>query len=85
MNSETLINKLFISNARANWYSIDGELKPDAWILNKNYSTWEVFYLDEKGNQSNYKVFPNDEDAYDFLWSKIEYLLGFYKVIPKSS
>jgi hypothetical protein len=53
------------------WYSINEGLKPDALILYKNYSLWEFFYLEEKGDRLDFKVFKNEEDAYEHLWNKL--------------
>jgi hypothetical protein len=41
------------------------------------------FYLDEKGNRNDCKVFHNDEEAYDYLWKKMERLIDFFKIKPR--
>jgi len=51
--------------------------------LYKNYSKWEFFYLDEKGEKHDYKIFYDAEDAYDHLWKKMEYQLAIFKIKPK--
>lgn len=84
MNIDQLKEKLFTNNVPERWYSLDEGLKPDACILFKNYSNWEFFYLDEKGNRHEYKVFANDEEAFDYLWKKIEYQLRVFKIPPRS-
>lgn len=84
MNLSELKNKLYKNNVPERWYSLDEGLKPDACILYKNYSKWEFFYLDEKGNKYDYKIFQNDEDAYDYLWKKMEYQLEIFKIAPRN-
>ena len=34
------------------WYSLDGSLCSDRRILYENYSVWEYFYKDERGNRT---------------------------------
>ena len=34
------------------WYSLDGSLCSDRRILYENYSVWEYFYMDERGNRT---------------------------------
>ncbi len=83
MNLKTLQEKIMQNDVPERWYSIDNGLKPDACIIYKNYSTWECFYLDERGNRDFYTICTSDEDAYDWLWSKIEGLLKFRKKVRK--
>lgn len=78
MTLDELKNKLERSNVPKRWYSINEGLKPDACILYKNYAKWEFFYLDEKGNRNDFKVFTNDEEAFAYLWKKMEYQLTFF-------
>ena len=66
-------------------YSLDHGLKPDAYILYKNYSKCEFFYLDERGNRNSYKEFTNDEDAYEFLWKKLEDEIKYPASTPPKS
>ena len=44
-----------------NRYSLDGSLCPDHRILYKNYSVWEYFYIDERGNRTPPKLFTSEE------------------------
>jgi hypothetical protein len=53
MDLKTLKKKLLENNISESMYSIDDGLKPDAFILYRNYSKWECFYLDERGNRDD--------------------------------
>lgn len=79
MKLDELKQKLLLSNAPERWYSIDDGLKADAYILYKNYSIWEYFYLDERGNRLDYKIFKEEEEAYEHLWQKIKNRLEIFK------
>lgn len=83
MDLNELKKRLYKSNVPERWYSIDEGLKPDACILYKNYSKWEFFYLDEKGNRTDYRIFDNDDEAYEYLWKKMEYQLKIFKIEPR--
>lgn len=78
-----LKEKLYWNNVPERWYSLDEGLKPDACILYKNYSKWEFFYLDEKGNRNDYEVFDDEEKAYEHLWKKMKYQLSVFNIEPK--
>jgi hypothetical protein len=84
MQIQELKNKLYQNNVPERWYSLNDGLKPDACIIYKNYSNWECFYLDEKGDKHDYKIFQKDEDAYDYLWKKMEYQLSVFKIPPRN-
>lgn len=51
------------------FYSLEGNLLPDRIVLFHNYSKWEVFYLDERGNRNNEKVFFAENDACDYIYN----------------
>lgn len=78
-----LKDKRYWSNVPERWYSINEGLKPDACILYKNYSIWDFFYLDEMGERHENRVFSTDEEAYEFLWSKMEKQLNVFNIQPK--
>ena len=61
---EKEIEKLGIPSRR---YSINGHLCSDTHILNEVYYYWEYFYMDEKGNQIDYRKFDNENDACTYL------------------
>lgn len=75
MKLSELKDKLLTHNVPEHWYSLNEGLKPDACILVKNYSKWEYFYLDEKGDRNGFKIFINEEEAFEYFWKKIEGLL----------
>ena len=50
------------------WYSLDGSLCSDRRILYENYSVWEYFYMDERGNRTPLKLFTSAEEAYDYIY-----------------
>lgn len=83
MDLNELKKKLYDYNVPERWYSIDNGLKYDACVLYRNYSKWEYFYLDERGNRLDYKILDNDSAAYEHLWTKIEYQLRIFKVRPR--
>ena len=83
MTIDELRTKLQANNVPEHWYSLDQGLKPDACILYKNYSKWEYFYLDERGNRNDWKILNTDEEAYDHLWKKMEYQLNVFRKPPK--
>ena len=85
MDLETLKRKLHENNIPANLYSIDDGLKSMAYVLYKNYAKWECFYLDERGIRRGEQIFYNEEDAYDYLWFKMEYYLKNPPSIPPKS
>lgn len=58
-----------------NSYSLNGELKPNALIIYKNYSKWEVFFY-EKGSRFNEKIFYSENDACNYL---LNYFINNYK------
>lgn len=83
MNINELRKKLDYYNVPQHWYSLNDGLKPDACILFKNYSIWEYFYLDERGEKHEYKIFNNEESAFDFFWKKMEYQLAVFNIKHK--
>lgn len=85
MTLDELKNKLHWGNVPERWYSLDDGLKPGAYILYKNYSKWECFYLDEKGERVDYEIFQDDQSAYDYLWARMEYQLRVFKIQPRNS
>ena len=71
MEYNDLIDKINEYNIPSSWYSINQGLKPNAYILFKNYDKWEYFYLDEKGERLGERVFTDPKKAFDFLWNKL--------------
>lgn len=63
MNIANLVKKLDEIGVPKRYYSINGDLLPDAYILNNIYGKWEYFYYDEKGNRNDYKSFDTENGA----------------------
>lgn len=85
MKKEELEKLIYLSNVPERWYRINDGLEPDAYIIFKNYSIWEYFYLDEKGSRNECLFFTNEEDAYDQLWEDLKYLLKVYQIKPREN
>lgn len=63
MDVLNLVKKLDRMGIPKQYYSINGDLSSDTYILNEVYGKWECFYFDEKGNRNDYKTFTNENDA----------------------
>ena len=83
MTLEEFKKRVYEYNVPERWYSLEGNLEPDTFILYRNYSKRECFYLDEKGNRLASRVFNNDEDAYNYIWEMIEKNLKVFKIPPR--
>jgi hypothetical protein len=83
MDLSELKDKLYWNNVPERWYSLDEGLKPNALHLYKNYSQWEYFFLDDRGERTDLRIFYSDEDAYNFLWKMLEAELKVFKVQPR--
>lgn len=77
MNVSCLIKELEKLGVPAYYYSINGSLQPDIYVLNEIYGMWEFFYFDERGRKSNYKKFDNEEDACIHLYKKLENVMKY--------
>jgi hypothetical protein len=85
MKKLELSNKLSLLGIDKAQYSLDGELKPDSIILFRNYSRWEVFYLDERGGRNNERIFTTESEACCYiygLFSDAKQTELFYKSLP---
>ncbi|HCJ09249.1 MAG TPA: hypothetical protein DHV96_13090 [Lachnospiraceae bacterium] len=72
MNVKELIIKLDEEKIPQRWYSINGNLSSDIYVLRQVYDYWEFFYVDERGNQNNdYRRFKNEEDACNYLLEQL--------------
>ena len=72
MNVRELIIKLDEEKIPSRWYSINGDLSSDIYVLRQVYDYWEFFYVDERGNQNNdYRRFENEEDACAYLLKQL--------------
>jgi hypothetical protein len=67
MNIKELIEILRSMGIPDTRYSLDGSLWPDRIVLYHNYSLWEVFYFDERGNRNPLRNFDNENDACEYI------------------
>ncbi len=63
-------------------YSINEDLKPNAYNLFETEGKWIFFFLDERGERSLINEFNSGDHAYDFLWEKIENELRYPPSTP---
>jgi hypothetical protein len=68
MNRKELIYNLKLLGINPKQYSLFGDLIPDTIVLFQNYHRWEVFYLDERGNRDNEKIFNSENDACLYIY-----------------
>lgn len=68
MNKDTLKKELKKLGVSPNEYSLNGDIRSDKIVLYQNYSKWEVFYFDERGERNYEKVFYNEEDACLYIY-----------------
>lgn len=72
MNIAQLIKELDKLSIPQKYYSINGYLKSDTYILNQVYNKWEYFYFDEKGNKEGYRSFDDENEACQYLLEKLK-------------
>lgn len=68
MNRKDLKKKLDELEIYPNLYSVDGELLADRTVLYNSFNDWIVFYLDERGNRNNQKVFHSEDEACQYIY-----------------
>lgn len=72
MNCNELVKALYDKEIPSTWYSVNGLYKEDAYILRKIKKAWEVFSVDDYGNQNNdYVLFDNEQEACEYLYKKL--------------
>ena len=63
-----IINKLEKEKIPSRWYSVNGNLASDIYMLRKVHNYWEFFYVDERGNQNNgYRRFNDESEACNYM------------------
>src|SRR5258708_359881 len=72
MNKAELIKKLDDLNVPGSFYDLNGNLDPDRIILYNSYNDWIVFYLDERGNRHDQKVFNSEEKALNYIFERFD-------------
>lgn len=60
------------------FYSINGHLSADTYMLNQVYTYWEYFYFDERGNTRDYRKFEDEKDACKYLYEKLKNEMRYY-------
>ncbi len=68
MNKTELKRKLTALDVNYQEYSLDGELISDNIILYNSYHTWDVFYLDERGDRHEEKSFSSEKEACEYIY-----------------
>lgn len=63
MNIQQLEQTLQGLGVKERNFSVSGNSKPDAIILNHYLAIWEVFYFDERGGRNDEKKFSTESDA----------------------
>jgi len=66
---QTKLNELGIPQRD---YSINGDVAPDTYVLNKVYTNWECFYVDERGGQNILKEFDTENEACVFFYNLLK-------------
>jgi hypothetical protein len=67
VNTSELKIELSELNVNPNEYSLDGSLVPDSIILFHSYNEWQVFYLDERGDRNDQRVFSSEDEACQYI------------------
>ncbi|ANX10950.1 hypothetical protein ABE41_002845 [Fictibacillus arsenicus] len=70
MNKTKLQELLIDTKVPKDSYCLNGGLPNEAYCLNKEDDLWEVYYS-ERGEKSQLKKFVSEEEACDYLFSKI--------------
>ena len=68
MDLKELEAKLIELKVNPNHFSLNGESKPDTVILYQNYSKWEVYYFDERGEKNDMRTFNLEKDACSYFY-----------------
>ena len=85
MKYRDLLINIKKNNVPESLFSINQGLKPNAYILLKNYAKWEFFFLDEKGSRIDAQTFYDDDKAFDYLWEKLSFEIKYPPSTPPDS
>jgi hypothetical protein len=72
---EELQQSLISAKVPKDLYNLNGGLPNEAFCLNKEGDIWEVYYS-ERGVKSQVKLFQNEDEACNYLYSTILEVLG---------
>ena len=70
MNRNEFFGILQKNNISARIICFDDNIKDEVFCLQKNYSTWEIFFR-ERGKKYDYAEFSNESDALTELLNRI--------------
>ncbi|MCG1021436.1 hypothetical protein [Sutcliffiella horikoshii] len=70
MNKQELQQTLDNENVPCDLYNLNGGLPNEAFCLNKNQNTWEVYYS-ERGLRTQIKRFRSEEEACDYFYKTV--------------
>ena len=79
MTTIELKKKLEELNVPRSFYSINGDLSSDTYILNHVYNYWEYFYFDEKGRVMGYKRFESESEACNYFFQQLKTEIKYYQ------
>jgi len=71
MKLNELEGKLLEMKISRDVYSLNGGLPNEAFCVNEENGTWEVYYS-ERGNKSGRKVFDTEDEACDYFLTWIK-------------
>lgn len=72
MNRDFLTKLLDIEGIPSSWYSLYGDFfVPDRIVLHENYSKWEIFYIDERGNKTMLTTCNSEATACAYIHQKM--------------
>lgn len=72
LDTISLVEKLNEIGIPGRYYSINGDLIADTYILNQVHDKWEYFYFDERGNKNDCMIFNNKKEACIHLFKVLE-------------
>lgn len=78
MNVEELRRRLDELGVPQRFYTINGHLASDTYILNWVHSFWEYFYFDEKGQARGVKRFESEEEACAYFYQRLKDEMKYY-------
>ena len=77
MNIIELKAKLNELGVEPNEYSLEGSVANwNTIVLYKNYSIWEVFYVDERGNRDDKHTFHSENEACEYIYEEFKRLVN---------
>lgn len=76
MTKSELLQRLRSEHIPERYYSLDGGMPPERWVLAKSKSGWEVYYS-ERGEKSGLKVFNSEHDACEHFCKELKDMLRY--------